>query len=89
MKSATGGAVPGATFPAGFTLLELLVALSIFALISAMAYGGLQSVMTQQQQTGARSERLADLQKVAKNPNVYCKVSGMVTEADWSGWKPT
>ena len=48
---------------AGFTLLELLVALSIFALISAMAYGGLQSVMTQQQQTGARSERLADLQK--------------------------
>jgi general secretion pathway protein J len=48
---------------AGFTLLELLVALSIFALISAMAYGGLQTVMTQQQRTGARSERLADLQK--------------------------
>jgi len=48
---------------AGFTLLELLVALSIFALISAMAYGGLQTVMTQQQHTGARSERLADLQK--------------------------
>jgi len=48
---------------AGFTLLELLVALSIFALISAMAYGGLQSVMTQQQRTGERSERLADLQK--------------------------
>jgi general secretion pathway protein J len=53
----------GAMFSAGFTLLELLVALSIFALISAMAYGGLQSVMTQQQQTGARSQRLADLQK--------------------------
>jgi general secretion pathway protein J len=63
VKSAAGGAASGATFPAGFTLLELLVALSIFALISAMAYGGLQSVMTQQQQTGARSERLADLQK--------------------------
>jgi len=53
----------GSMISAGFTLLELLVALSIFALISAMAYGGLQSVMTQQQQTGARSERLADLQK--------------------------
>ena len=39
------------------------MALSIFALLSAMAYGGLQSVMTQQQQTGARSERLSDLQK--------------------------
>jgi general secretion pathway protein J len=63
VKSAAGGAASGATFSAGFTLLELLVALSIFALISAMAYGGLQSVMTQQQQTGARSERLADLQK--------------------------
>ena len=47
----------------GFTLLELLVALSIFALISAMAYGGLQSIMNQQQQTTARSDRLSDLQK--------------------------
>ncbi|HEY6900532.1 MAG TPA: amidohydrolase family protein, partial [Puia sp.] len=25
---------------------------------------------------------------VAAYPNVYCKVSGMVTEADWSKWKP-
>ncbi len=24
---------------------------------------------------------------VAKHPNVFCKVSGLVTEADWSGWK--
>ena len=23
----------------------------------------------------------------AKFPQVYCKISGMVTEADWSGWK--
>jgi general secretion pathway protein J len=61
--SRSGDGSRRAIFTAGFTLLELLVALSIFALISAMAYGGLQSVMTQQQQTGARSERLADLQK--------------------------
>ncbi len=54
---------PGATFSAGFTLLELLAALSIFALISAMAYGGLQSVMSQQKETGVRSQRLSDLQK--------------------------
>lgn len=26
--------------------------------------------------------------ELAKSPNVYCKVSGMVTEADWVGWKP-
>ena len=24
----------------------------------------------------------------AKCPNVYCKLSGMVTEADWENWKP-
>ncbi len=24
---------------------------------------------------------------IAKHPNVYCKVSGMVTEAKWPGWK--
>jgi len=30
-----------------------------------------------------------DIKTVAKFENVYCKVSGMVTEADWKGWKPT
>lgn len=29
-----------------------------------------------------------DLQRAAANPNMYCKLSGMVTEADWSRWKP-
>ncbi len=48
---------------AGFTLLELLIAVAIFALIGAMAYGGLQTVMDQQLITGQQSQRLADLQK--------------------------
>ncbi|HEY2823101.1 MAG TPA: amidohydrolase family protein [Candidatus Acidoferrum sp.] len=26
--------------------------------------------------------------QLAANPNVYCKLSGMVTEADWKNWKP-
>jgi L-fuconolactonase len=30
-------------------------------------------------------EKLRDL---AGHPNVHCKVSGMVTEADWANWKP-
>lgn len=47
----------------GFTLLELLVSLSIFALIGAMAYGGLQQVLEQQQATEEHSQQLADLQK--------------------------
>ena len=25
--------------------------------------------------------------QLAKRPNVYCKISGMVTEADWKNWK--
>jgi L-fuconolactonase len=28
-----------------------------------------------------------DISEVAQFENVYCKVSGMVTEADWKGWK--
>jgi L-fuconolactonase len=28
------------------------------------------------------------IRKLAAFPNVYCKLSGMVTEADWQSWKP-
>lgn len=28
-----------------------------------------------------------DLKELAKHPNVSCKLSGMVTEAKWNGWK--
>lgn len=28
------------------------------------------------------------IQNIAKNPNVFCKVSGLVTEAHWHNWKP-
>lgn len=31
---------------------------------------------------------LPHLQAAAKCPNIYCKLSGMVTEADWRNWKP-
>jgi L-fuconolactonase len=27
-----------------------------------------------------------EIRRLAKNQNVYCKVSGMVTEAEWKGW---
>jgi L-fuconolactonase len=29
-----------------------------------------------------------NLREMAKRPNVWCKVSGMVTEADWRAWTP-
>lgn len=47
---------------AGFTLLELLIAVAIFALVGAMAYGGLQQVLDQQHGTARQAQRLADLQ---------------------------
>jgi len=30
----------------------------------------------------------AHIHEIATNPNVYCKVSGMVTEAHWKQWQP-
>jgi len=30
----------------------------------------------------------SDLRRLARFPNVYCKLSGLVTEADWQNWKP-
>lgn len=29
-----------------------------------------------------------NIRELAKRPNVYCKISGMVTEADWQHWTP-
>jgi L-fuconolactonase len=29
-----------------------------------------------------------DIRRLAAYPHVWCKVSGMVTEADWHGWRP-
>lgn len=30
----------------------------------------------------------ADLRQAARAPNIFCKLSGMITEADWRNWKP-
>jgi L-fuconolactonase len=30
----------------------------------------------------------AGMRELARSPNVFCKLSGMVTEADWGNWKP-
>jgi general secretion pathway protein J len=46
----------------GFTLIELLIAMAVFAVMGAMAYGGLNAVLTTQQHTERSAKRLADLQ---------------------------
>ena len=47
---------------AGFTLLELLVALALFALVAAMSFGGLSAMVRTQEGLRAQGERLASLQ---------------------------
>lgn len=46
----------------GFTLLELLVALAIFGVVAAMAYGGLQSVLNTRAASDQQAAELAALQ---------------------------
>ncbi len=46
----------------GFTLVELLAALAVFAVLSAMAYGGLGSLLQVKAQGERHMERLAALQ---------------------------
>lgn len=36
---------------------------------------------------GAVAGWMKDIQVLGALPNVWCKISGMVTEADWTGWK--
>ena len=47
---------------AGFTLLELLVAVAVFAILSSMAYGGLRNVIDNSQQTELSMQRLQQVQ---------------------------
>jgi len=47
----------------GFTLLELLVAIAVFALLAALAYGGLNAMMRTAQGTSEAREGLAQLQR--------------------------
>jgi len=49
---------------AGFTLLELLVALAIFSLLAAMSYSGLRTVLEQRSVTEQEADRLGQLQKI-------------------------
>jgi general secretion pathway protein J len=55
--------VKPATGEEGFTLLELIISLALFALISVAGLGLLDSVLNVQGRTEARLSRLADLQR--------------------------
>ena len=38
--------------------------------------------------TGEMSPWQENIRKLAQRQNVYCKISGMITEADWTSWTP-
>ena len=46
----------------GFTLLELVVAMAIFAIMAAIAYSGLNNVLLAREQTDAHAKQLQQLQ---------------------------
>ena len=46
----------------GFTLIEVLIAIAIFAILSMLAYGGLNAVIESREQTEASLQRLKQLQ---------------------------
>ena len=50
----------------GFTLLELLVAIAIFAVMSAIIYGGLSSVINARNEVGERAQALKELQRAMR-----------------------
>ena len=79
----------GQTRMRGFTLLELLVAMAIFAIISALALGGLNAVVTQQTIAKDQLQRLAGLQRALRmmtddfvqlNPRFVRQVLGEATD---------
>ncbi len=47
----------------GFTLLEILVAMAVFAIMAGMAYAGLHTVLETRSSTEARAESLAQWQR--------------------------
>ena len=50
------------TIASGFTLIEVMIAMAIFAILAVLSYTGLQSVITSKTGTEAQLERLQQLQ---------------------------
>lgn len=58
----TSGNIPHASYKQGFTLVELLVAIALMALMGAMAWVGMDALLRGQQGTRQHTDRNASLQ---------------------------
>jgi len=47
----------------GMTLIEILIAMSVFAILAALAYGGLNSVLNTRDAISNEADRLSDMQR--------------------------
>ena len=50
----------------GFTLIEILVAVAIFAVLSALSYGALSQIITSSEVLSARMERIQSIQRTMR-----------------------
>jgi L-fuconolactonase len=48
----------------------------------------LDHIAKPEMKAGVREPWAAQVRQLAANRNVFCKLSGLVTEADWARWKP-
>jgi len=62
----------------GFTLLELLVAMVIFSLLSIMAYAGLSNVVTGNEVIAKKEQQLKEIQRT-----IMFLERGRATKAVW------
>jgi general secretion pathway protein J len=61
--SFAGAASPAGDTEAGFTLVEMIVALALFALISLAAFALVETVLSVQRRTDRRLDRIAELDR--------------------------
>jgi len=54
--------IPVKSATSGFTLLELVIAMAIFSIMSIIAYSGLNNVLTARERTNEQAEQLVKLQ---------------------------
>jgi general secretion pathway protein J len=77
MRHTTSARHAPALFSRGFTLLELLIAISVFAIMAVMAYGGLSNVISNSEQSEKAMQRLQQVQlailKISRDFNQLSK----------------